>query len=464
MKPIAAAGLLALFAPLLAHAELQLLIVDQGVETPAGPVYELGQVASGDLRTARVRIRNTGEAGLAITRYSASGTGFSLSGPSLPFSILGGAFRDLTLHFRAEAPAHYSANVQVNGASVLVLAEVVAPAELTASEPCQASAPFTIAFGEIAQGVSLNCTFQLTNPSSASLTVASLSVEGDAFEGPVGLPPGREAPFTLAGGETLPFTIRFQPPRAGFYNGTLRIGTRSYTLTGSAANPALPAPMLDWESSPVGSGQQRRLTVRLPQPAPFDASGLLTLAFIPDSVVAGARDDATVMFPAHSSRHLSFSVAEGATQVLLDGQPFAIFQTGTTAGRIEFDFSGVIEGFTSDPARTLTVPAEPVAIQSASAGRRPGNLDLAMTGFDNTHATGPMAFTFFDVAGRGVGGPIRADFSDAFQSYYAATETGGAFQLLLRFPVSGDASGIAEVEVEFTTSGGITRTQRVRFP
>ena len=75
-----------------------------------------------------------------------------------------------------------------------------------------------------------------------------------------------------------------------------------------------------------------------------------------------------------------------------------------------------------------------------------------------------LAFTFFDSAGRTIQpGVLRVDASADFKRYFQSGAAGGMFALRATFPVSGDATQVAAVEVEITNSAGITRTQRLPF-
>ncbi|MGI8742470.1 MAG: hypothetical protein ACR2NN_07840 [Bryobacteraceae bacterium] len=58
---------------------------------------------------------------------------------------------------------------------------------------------------------------------------------------------------------------------------------------------------------------------------------------------------------------------------------------------------------------------------------------------------------------------IRVDETSDFRRYFGAGKAGGAFQLRATFPVTGDATQIAGVDVEMTNSAGIAKTQRISF-
>jgi hypothetical protein len=138
-----------------------------------------------------------------------------------------------------------------------------------------------------------------------------------------------------------------------------------------------------------------------------------------------------------------------------------MFQTGTSSGRIGFTISGISTD--GDPTTVLTIPASLLSLDTTTATRRTGNLDIQAIGFDNTYSVGAMVFTFLDTSGQAVPpGAILADFTQAFRAFFSKTQTGSAFQVRVSFPVTGDTSGIAAVEMKLSNGAGTTTT-RVAF-
>jgi hypothetical protein len=231
-------------------------------------------------------------------------------------------------------------------------------------------------------------------------------------------------------------------------------------LSGAAFDPPLPRPILEFDSGPVASAQQRKLSMRLAAPSPLTTSGSVRLTFRPDATLL--TDDPAVVFLATGTRTLPFAVKEGDTQIRIAGQTSAVFQTGTTSGQLRFELFGVAQEIDGDPTVVLTVPPARVSLDLATATRRAGALDIQMIGFDNTYTMGNMSFTFFDTSGLAIG-PVRADFTGNFGAYFTKTKAGSAFQALVSFGVSGDASTIAGVDVDLTNAAGTFTTQRLVF-
>jgi hypothetical protein len=197
--------------------------------------------------------------------------------------------------------------------------------------------------------------------------------------------------------------------------------------------------------------------MRLPTAASSSASGNVNLAFVPNTAVV--TNDTTVMFLPTGTRSLPFSVTQGSTLISIGGQTSAIFQTGTTSGQIRFTLSGI--STVGDATTTLTIPAAPVSIDAATATRRTGDLDVQLTGFDNTYSAGVMTFTFSDISGKALP-PIHADFTQDFRTFFTKSQAGSMFQVRVSFPVTGDASGIGSVDVQLNNSAGV-KTQHLAF-
>jgi hypothetical protein len=450
-------ALLALLASA-ANGQIALYVMNGSTAVPAGAAVDLGRVAATDAASVRLRVRNNGASVANISRFSADGAGFSIDRPSLPFPIAPGSAQDVLLSFHASTPAVYSANVQINSQinniSVIAIATVVIGPSLTVFPVCTGSdgPPPSIDFGRTQTGQQRLCNFYLQNSSPQPMPVTSLVVTGAGFQ----ISSGPKTPFTISPGDSVSFAVAFQAAAAGVYTGVLAIETRNFALTGTAFDAPLPKPVLEFDAGPVQSAQQRRLSMRLPSAASIAASGFVNLAFLPDTTVV--TDDPAVVFLTTGTRTLPFTVTAGSTQISINGQASALFQTGTSSGRIRFTLTGISTD--GDPTTSLTIPAALLSLDTTTATRRSGNLDIQMIGFDNTYAAGAMVFTFLDASGQTLQpGAILADFTQAFRAFFSKTQTGSTFQVRVSFPVTGDTSGIAGVEMKLSNGAGTTTTR-----
>ncbi len=114
------------------------------------------------------------------------------------------------------------------------------------------------------------------------------------------------------------------------------------------------------------------------------------------------------------------------------------FQTGTTAGTLTFTLTFP----NATQQATLIIPPAPINLDSATAVRLFGSINVAFSGFDNTYTASQLAFTFYDITGKALPqGAINVDASSAFQQYFSTTQAGGSFQVLAEFPGERKRSG-----------------------
>jgi hypothetical protein len=446
------------------------------VETPVvnGGRFLLGSFAAGDTTSITLRVRNTSNVPIQVGQYTALGSGFQLIAPNTPFPLgaggLNNATRDAILKFVPTGAASYSGNLRIDTCAsapvegctglpltsftATLLANGVLPPELTVFPVCTGMDPNTVLFGTVQRGSTRTCNFNLRNPTAALMTISTFSVTGGGFSDSQ----SRTAPFTIAAGQTISFSVQFTSNQVGFKTGTLQIETQSYILTATNVDPPLPKPIIEFDGQ-AASGQQRQVSLRLPSASPFTASGALIMTLLPDSPLVS--DDRAVTFIT-GLRQVAFTVTEGSTQVLIGGQPSITFQTGTTSGKIRFSLSGIATGFASDPTTDLVIPRVPIVVDVASANHGDGLIYVDLTGYDNTYSAGVMSFSFYDANGALVQ-TVPASFAGDFQKFFSGGQTGSAFRALFGFPVNKAADAIHGVEVELTNGAGTVRTTRATF-
>ncbi|MCP5111064.1 MAG: choice-of-anchor D domain-containing protein [bacterium] len=448
-----------LMATGLARAQLEMFLVDgPGSETPITAPVDFGSVPSGDYADTKFRIRNNTTASVTLERLRVLGVGFSLRGhPSIPFIIQPGLNVDFRVRFQPANFGAYSASLQVNDVTLILLGSSPASTTLSVEEGASfrlLSSGDTVFFGQVERKQSISLRFRLENPATTALKISSLEIgDGDFFSDD--LP---HSPLLVPAGFHLEFTIAFTPSTGGAHLVPLTMDGRTFMLEGAGLDPPFPAPEILLEKTTFESGQQGRVSVELPEAPEASGHGQLRIEF--QSVVDVATDDPAVQFLATGKRTIPLSVAEGSTQALLDGATDAVFQTGTTAGSITFT---VVLGVHSKQA-SVSVPAAPVAIDTTRSRRTATGVEVEVIGFDNTLSTSAIAFQFFDTRGGVITAtPITAQVTETFRGYFETAQMGGMFSLLAQFPVAGDASQIGSVEVEFTNSTGKSEKRRVDF-
>ncbi len=459
---------LLLLAPIAAQAQLQLTIVNGSQKTPAssGQTVSIGAFAPGVSDNFVIQATNTTSGPITIPANSPSlsGAGFSITSvsPPAPVTIAPGSSLNTFVQFSAVTPAAYSASFSLGSNSIVLVATVQAAAALTSSSPCTGPGNgSSIGFGNIAFSQTVTCTLTLLNQSAQALIISSASISGQGFR----LAQPANTPIDLNPGGSSQLQISFSPNSAQIYSGTLTIGypalSQTFTLSGTAYNPPLPTPILEFDTANPQSGQQITLTVALPVPSPIPASGSVLMAFTPNPEAAtSATDD--VGF-ANGAKAVNFTIQSGSTQAMLNGQAGAVFTTGTTTGKITFTVSTAAQ-LTGDPTTSITLAPIPISVNNAAATAIAGDLNVQIWGFDNTYSAGPMSFTFYDAAGHSIGsGPIAADFTSNFHTYFSNSTDGGSFAVLVTFPITGNAAEVGSVNVQLTNSIGTTTITALPF-
>jgi hypothetical protein len=444
----------ALIAPLPGLAQLQVFQFDGTKENPTGSIYQLPQTAPGDNLETRFHIRNAGLSGIQLLKLTMSGDGFRLtSAPSLGYIIAPGDFSEIKVMFAPTGTGSYSGSLQVNSLNLTLRGTVVGAAALSMNG-AQLSVGSRIDMGNTEFGTSSSKTLTLTNPTNAPLAIPSITVSGAAFQGPNGV----TAPLTLDPGQSVSFSISFAPPAAQTYQGMLSLDQRSFNLTGLGLAPPLPTAAIRLGAQTGSSGQQQKISIQLAAPSKIAATGTLAMMF--KAGVSNVSDDAAVQFMSGPRRQATVTFQPGDTIGHFGSSTDLTFQTGTTSGQITFTLTlpnGTIN-------TTMTIAPAVASFDTTTGTRRVSDLDVNLIGFDNTHSASLLTFTFYDSKGNVIQpGAIKADMTQSFKSYFDGSQSGGAFALRATFPVTGDATQVAGVDVQMTNAAGVAQTQRITF-
>jgi hypothetical protein len=121
-----------------------------------------------------------------------------------------------------------------------------------------------------------------------------------------------------------------------------------------------------------------------------------------------------------------------------------------------------IYGLSGSPSTSVTTAPAPIALASSAATSRANELDVVISGFDNTYSIGGMSFSFVDRSGAPIAS-IPADFSADFQTFFKG-QTGSSVLMRASFPVTGDVSQVGGVTVVLNNSAGVVTTPGLKFP
>ena len=193
-------------------------------------------------------LTNSGGSAVTISAANVSGSGFSLSGLSLPMSLTPNESVTFTVSF---APASAGA---ASGTLAIVSTAVNSPLNvaLAGTEIAQGQlsiSPASLSFGNVVVGAnnSLNATVAA---SGSSVTISGAGSNSNEFT-----LSGISLPITLNDGQSASFTVTFQPSQTGTASGTLSFASdaanspTTQALTGDGKAQAQHSAALSWNAS-----------------------------------------------------------------------------------------------------------------------------------------------------------------------------------------------------------------------
>src|SRR5579875_3566845 len=212
-------------------------------ELQAAPAdIEFGNVSVGGKSSQTLNLTNIGEAELTITQAQVTGTGFSISGPSLPLAIPAGESVAINAVFSPKSSGDAKGSISfisngVNSPTTVSLSGTGLQSMLSVS-------PASVDFGTVTVGNSAALAGSLANTGNTSLTVSEMSATGTGFS-----VSGPGLPLTLAAGQSASFSVTFSPQASGSVTITSNAANSPVveTLSGTGANPH--SVSLSWKAS-----------------------------------------------------------------------------------------------------------------------------------------------------------------------------------------------------------------------
>jgi hypothetical protein len=237
-------------------APLQISLTAVGVPPQGnGPDIEVtptsvdfGNVTVGTRNTQTMRVTNSGNTELTISKISASGSGFSQSGLSIPLDLQPGQDTTFTASFKPAAAGHHSGSISLtSNASDSPLAIQLAGSGVTTNAMLAAN-PTSLDFGPVSIGTNTSQMVQLTNTGNINVAISSMKTAGAGFSA------SGAARATLAPNQSLDVTVNFDPAISGSVSGTLTVSSSAPTLqialAGQGAGKMKPHTVsLSWEPS-----------------------------------------------------------------------------------------------------------------------------------------------------------------------------------------------------------------------
>jgi hypothetical protein len=212
----------------------------------AGPV-SFGTVQVGSNGTEAATVVNSGGSSVIISKVTLTGTGFGMSGLSMPLTLAAGQSFTFTTSFTPLTPGAASGSIAIvsnasASPSIALSGTATAVGQLALS-------PGTFSFGSVVVGASKSLPATLS-ATGASVTVTSASVSSAEYA--LG---GLALPLTLQPGTSVPFTLTFTPQASGAASASVSVSTSASgssvveSLTGSGTPPPQHSVELSWSPS-----------------------------------------------------------------------------------------------------------------------------------------------------------------------------------------------------------------------
>jgi len=348
------------------------------IATPAS--VNFGNVLQGNNQSQSVTLTNSGGSSLTIAQATITGSGFSITGLSVPITLTAGQSIGFTATFAPQSLGAVSGNIAVvNGSSTLNIplsGTGIAQGSLTA-------APASLDFGTVQTGSNQTLSVNITNSGGSNVTVSQATISGTGFSlGTLALP------FTLAAGQSKSATVTFAPTSAGAASGNLAIisnasnPTLNIALSGTGVTPgsltASPS-SLNFGNVQVGSNSSltEKITnsggssVVLNQASISDTGFTFTGLTVPLTLTAGQSVSFTVTFTptASGSASGSLSITSNAPNPNLS---IPLSGNGTIPATLavspsSLNFGNVTVGSSANLTGTLTASGSSVTVTSATS-------------------------------------------------------------------------------------------------
>ena len=193
------------------------------VANPATATF--GTVLVGNSKSLTETLTNSGGASVTISQVTASGTGFTISGLTLPVTLSAGQSTTFTVQFSPQSAANVTGSFTI--VSTASNANLSVPATGNGVTPGQVTAnPASQSFGNVQVGSSKSLSQTLTNSGGSTLTISQATITGPGFS-----LSGLTLPLTLNAGQSTTFTLKFTPSSAGSFSGSL-------SITSNGSNPS----------------------------------------------------------------------------------------------------------------------------------------------------------------------------------------------------------------------------------
>jgi hypothetical protein len=191
-----------------------------------------GSILVGTSTTKALTLSNSGGSSLTISAATVSGTGFSVSGLTFPYTLAAGSSANLSVTFAATAAGTDNATLTISSNASDSSVAISLSGTATTSTATLGVTPGSMSFGTLTIGSSQSQKGSIT-ASGASVTVSSASSSNSEFA-----LSGLTLPVTIAAGQSVSFTVTFTPTVAGTASGNISFLSSGATMASETASGA----------------------------------------------------------------------------------------------------------------------------------------------------------------------------------------------------------------------------------
>jgi hypothetical protein len=209
-----------------------------------------GNVVVGAPNSQTIKIQNTGTATLTISQASVTGTGFSITGLTLPANIAAGGNTTFNVAFAPNTPGTVNGSLSLtNNSGTSPISIALSGTGVAATYILTANAT-SLSFGNVNVNSNSMLSVTLTNGGNSTVTILSVTPTGTGYSSS-GVTPG----MGIAAGATAALNVTFAPTNAVTVPGNITIGSNatipaiSITLSGTGVQTVQHSVALSWTAS-----------------------------------------------------------------------------------------------------------------------------------------------------------------------------------------------------------------------
>jgi len=225
--------------------------VTPGSLSDSASSLSFGNVQVGSSSTQSETLTNSGGSTLTVSQANLTGSAFSISGLTLPLTLIPGQSFTFGTAFAPTTGGSVSGNIAVmSNASNATLTISLSGTGAVSGQV--GVSPATLNFGSVVVGQTANMTATLSATGS-SVTVSSASSNSPEFT-----LSGVSFPFTIAAGQSAPVTVTFTPQASGTASASVSFASNASntptveSLTGSGTAPPQHIVALSWMDTSSG--------------------------------------------------------------------------------------------------------------------------------------------------------------------------------------------------------------------